>query len=111
MPFWLLRLTKLEWVVVVAIGIVVFALIVPYPWPHWMTTGAQSCHICGNHRYVTRQFRWWCLAFEAEKVTAEHPIAEGHVHDWWEYDWNYISWMRREGGSRDHFRPDVRPPH
>ena len=109
MPFWPQRLTKLEWAVVIAVLFVAFALIVRGP-PHWVTTSAQSCHICGNNRYVVRRFRWWRLAAESEKITDEHPVPGGHVHDWCEYDWNYISWLKREGGSRDYFRPGAKPP-
>jgi hypothetical protein len=86
-------------VAVVAVLAFVFVAVLG-PAPHWTETSSQSCHNCGNFRFLTHSFRWWRLAGTDEQFRQEFPIAPAHVHDWWEFSHGFQSWSAQGASSR-----------
>ena len=92
--------SKIEWLVIAIVVLVVIALAPPTP--HWRETTSESCHVCGNCRRIARTYRWWQLDSEVEVIepTVVLPVPDGHKHDWWQYSSSYTSYNKKWASSR-----------
>jgi hypothetical protein len=98
------RLSRVEKAIVVACVGILIAIALPDRWPHWTEMSSESCHICGNIRCTVKRFRWYRMTQFSQTIPTDYPFPSTHEHEWWRYDWNYVSRFTREGGSRDTYR-------
>lgn len=90
------RLSRAEWLLCTFFAVVIVAFLAPDWWPHWREGASESCHLCGNRRHTLREFRWYREARITRRFLTDYPVPDGHLHNWWRYDFVHSrggAWM------------------
>ena len=93
--------------------ILAFVLIVVFG-PKAGTT-YYSCHECRNLREASEQRLIGLTLSSKEKIGDEYPVADGHLHDWWQYGRSFKHGVVGiagvgAGGNAYQYKDGKRPP-